>query len=234
MKKNHGNQIEMRSYPGLSAKGINFDVSIETSRDRVVFKSEKDSRIIDTPAFIPLQDIDKVYIDEKRKLPSSVFQIGLILVLLIGAYLSVAEYLNFQESTENAFFIFFFGLSAIGLFMIVIYFILKHQVLVIKTKERQTILSGNAEMLAGLRFELHVQSKGRLLGEGNDISEIRTHNTDKISNAASPSPSKDRNKKELTCPHCGSNRLYYEAGLMTGYKYHCKSCHYVGSFVIEK
>jgi hypothetical protein len=28
--------------------------------------------------------------------------------------------------------------------------------------------------------------------------------------------------------------LYYEAGLITGYKYHCKKCQYIGSFVIEK
>lgn len=41
-------------------------------------------------------------------------------------------------------------------------------------------------------------------------------------------------KKVLTCPHCGSAGLYYEAGLVTGYKYHCKDCDYVGAFVIEK
>ena len=43
-----------------------------------------------------------------------------------------------------------------------------------------------------------------------------------------------RPKKVLTCPHCGSASLYYEAGLITGYKYHCKDCDYVGAFVIEK
>ena len=41
-------------------------------------------------------------------------------------------------------------------------------------------------------------------------------------------------KKILTCPQCGSADLYYETGLITGYKYHCKKCQYVGSFVIEK
>jgi len=41
-------------------------------------------------------------------------------------------------------------------------------------------------------------------------------------------------KRILTCPQCGSSDLYYEAGLITGYKYHCKRCQYVGSFVIEK
>ncbi|MEM2899610.1 MAG: hypothetical protein QXT63_02355 [Thermoplasmata archaeon] len=38
----------------------------------------------------------------------------------------------------------------------------------------------------------------------------------------------------MACPECGSNELYYEAGLITGYKYHCKKCDYIGSFVIEK
>lgn len=42
-----------------------------------------------------------------------------------------------------------------------------------------------------------------------------------------------KKKKILTCPHCGSSDLYYEAGLITGYKYHCKKCNYIGPLVIE-
>ncbi len=38
----------------------------------------------------------------------------------------------------------------------------------------------------------------------------------------------------MICPHCGGTDLYFEAGLITGYKYHCKHCEYVGAFVIEK
>jgi predicted RNA-binding Zn-ribbon protein involved in translation (DUF1610 family) len=38
----------------------------------------------------------------------------------------------------------------------------------------------------------------------------------------------------LTCPQCGSADLYYEAALITGYKYHCKKCGYIGPFVVEK
>ena len=41
-------------------------------------------------------------------------------------------------------------------------------------------------------------------------------------------------KTVLTCPQCGSADLYYETGLITGYKYHCKKCDYIGAFVIEK
>lgn len=36
------------------------------------------------------------------------------------------------------------------------------------------------------------------------------------------------------CPTCGSTDLYYEAGLITGQKYHCKRCHYIGPLVFEK
>jgi transcription elongation factor Elf1 len=41
-------------------------------------------------------------------------------------------------------------------------------------------------------------------------------------------------RKVLTCPQCGSADLYYEAALITGYKYHCKRCGYIGAFVVEK
>jgi len=46
--------------------------------------------------------------------------------------------------------------------------------------------------------------------------------------------SKKKKKTVLTCPQCGSADLYYETGLITGQKYHCKKCDYMGSFVIEK
>ena len=38
----------------------------------------------------------------------------------------------------------------------------------------------------------------------------------------------------LECPECHGVDLYYEAGLITGYKYHCKNCNYIGAFVIER
>ncbi len=36
-----------------------------------------------------------------------------------------------------------------------------------------------------------------------------------------------------TCPQCGSEEIVYEAGMVTGQKYHCLSCGYIGSFVVE-
>jgi DNA-directed RNA polymerase subunit M/transcription elongation factor TFIIS len=43
-----------------------------------------------------------------------------------------------------------------------------------------------------------------------------------------------KRRRVLTCPQCGSADLYYEAALITGYKYHCKRCNYIGAFVVEK
>ena len=44
----------------------------------------------------------------------------------------------------------------------------------------------------------------------------------------------ERTVRILECPQCHGIDLYYEAGLITGYKYHCKTCNYVGAFVIER
>lgn len=47
-------------------------------------------------------------------------------------------------------------------------------------------------------------------------------------------PGRPKTRTVLTCPQCGSADLYYEAALITGYKYHCKKCGYIGAFVVEK
>jgi predicted RNA-binding Zn-ribbon protein involved in translation (DUF1610 family) len=41
-------------------------------------------------------------------------------------------------------------------------------------------------------------------------------------------------KKVLRCPQCGGTNIYYENALITGYKYHCKDCDYVGALIIEE
>jgi hypothetical protein len=45
---------------------------------------------------------------------------------------------------------------------------------------------------------------------------------------------RQKSRTMILCPHCGGSDLYFEAGLITGYKYHCKHCDYVGAFIIEK
>ena len=36
------------------------------------------------------------------------------------------------------------------------------------------------------------------------------------------------------CPQCGSSDIIYENALVTGYKYHCKKCDYIGALVLEE
>ncbi len=50
----------------------------------------------------------------------------------------------------------------------------------------------------------------------------------------SRAPAFDSIVRILECPQCHGADLYYEAGLITGYKYHCKTCNYIGVFVIER
>jgi predicted RNA-binding Zn-ribbon protein involved in translation (DUF1610 family) len=45
---------------------------------------------------------------------------------------------------------------------------------------------------------------------------------------------KDGKKKTLVCPQCGSADIFYENAMITGYKYHCKACDYIGALVLEK
>jgi transposase-like protein len=40
-------------------------------------------------------------------------------------------------------------------------------------------------------------------------------------------------RRVKVCPVCGSPDLYYEAGMVTGQKYHCKRCDYIGSLIFE-
>lgn len=42
-----------------------------------------------------------------------------------------------------------------------------------------------------------------------------------------------RGKAVLRCPQCGSDRVEYTAGMITGQVYHCRACDYVGSLVLE-
>ncbi len=37
-----------------------------------------------------------------------------------------------------------------------------------------------------------------------------------------------------TCPQCGGYNMYYEAGMVTGAKYRCQDCNYMGAFVVER
>jgi predicted RNA-binding Zn-ribbon protein involved in translation (DUF1610 family) len=46
---------------------------------------------------------------------------------------------------------------------------------------------------------------------------------------------KPKGKKSVKrCPQCGSSDIIYENALVTGYKYHCKRCDYIGALVLEE
>ena len=44
----------------------------------------------------------------------------------------------------------------------------------------------------------------------------------------------DQGQLFVTCPYCGSTRINYEAGMVTGQKYKCDECNYIGSLIFEK
>jgi hypothetical protein len=42
-----------------------------------------------------------------------------------------------------------------------------------------------------------------------------------------------RGKSRQVCPQCGSDRLIFNSGMITGQVYHCLKCDYLGSLVFE-
>ncbi len=77
MKEKSRIQRGMKSYPGLWSNGIKFDVSINTTLGRIEFKSQTEDRIRDTPAYIPLTEIQKAFVEEKKSFLHQFFRSGL-------------------------------------------------------------------------------------------------------------------------------------------------------------
>ncbi len=66
------------------------------------------------------------------------------------------------------------------------------------------------------------------------LSSLESFDIDaKIYSLGELDPMKEKNKT-LKCPKCGSSNIMPEAGFVTGYKYNCKDCSYVGSLIIEE
>lgn len=49
-----------------------------------------------------------------------------------------------------------------------------------------------------------------------------------------PNRRRPRGPAVLLCPQCGSDRIVLDAGLITGQRYHCLACNYIGAFVVER
>jgi len=110
---------------------------------------------------------------------------------------------------------------------------------------KERTFTGRQEDLDSLHYQL---SKMRIVGmeaSGRDTVGSRAG----TSRGSEVMPDEERRSLEMDmkrsigrrkvlkgkiCPQCGSNQLYYEAGLLAGYQYHCKECDYIGAFVIEK
>ncbi|HZY70173.1 MAG TPA: hypothetical protein VFF67_04240 [Thermoplasmata archaeon] len=43
-----------------------------------------------------------------------------------------------------------------------------------------------------------------------------------------------RGRTVRVCPQCGSTRIIFDAGLITGQRYHCLNCDYLGSLILER
>ena len=65
-------------------------------------------------------------------------------------------------------------------------------------------------------------------------SGIKLYRAEAIPNIMLKKPKRPKTKAVQVCPQCGSIKIYYEAGMVTGQKYHCKNCQYVGSLIFEK
>ena len=235
--RSSGSEPSIRTYPNISPRSGKKGITLDMTRNLVMFKTNDGGPANLDETHVRVSDVQEAFTEEKRRLSSTVFQTGLILVLLIGAYLAVGERLELRENVEKASYIFFLGLSAMGFILVIIYFILKEKVLILRTKKGSLEIVGELKELSRLRFDIHSLAKGRLLGKGdeNEGEELPTDGRIVKNVAKGPrSRGEGSGRKVLTCPQCGSGRLYYEAGLMTGYKYHCKGCDYIGTFVIEK
>ena len=235
--KKQGYDTSIITYPNISPRSGKKGITLDMTRNLLMFKTNDSKPANLDETHVRVSDVQEAFTEEKRRLSSTVFQTGLILILLIGAYLAVGENLELKENIEKASYIFFLGLSAIGFFLVIIYFVLKEKILILKTNKNSLEIVGELKELSRLRFDIHSLAKGRLLGKGDENEGEELPGDGRFVQNVTKCPRSRGDgggRKVLTCPQCGSGRLYYEAGLMTGYKYHCKSCDYIGTFVIEK
>ncbi|MGA1793075.1 MAG: hypothetical protein ACMUHM_03920 [Thermoplasmatota archaeon] len=116
--------------------------------------------------------------------------------------------------------------------------------LILDTKDREYAFSGEHDDLSALYLKISKITipKMKSAEERDTLRPGVTKGSDIIDEEEADAIGKDLKKRPggsgkmivHQCPECMGTELYYEGGFMTGYKYHCKNCDYVGSFVIEK
>jgi len=233
----------LRFYTLISKKKGSKTISLDFSRKMLVIGND-DRSSKKNGIQIPTQSIKDIYIHKGKSLPLGVFHMGVFLVLLVGTSLSLVDVISVLALLKKWLFVILIPCSVIGLTLVISYFLIRKKSLVIDINGRDNIeLIGDVAQMKKLRFDINVLEKGRLLEERKIRFEVTpvigtsTNNEkEKIRGISGSRKSAEEGpgKDVLTCPHCGSSDLYYEAGLTTGYKYHCVDCDYIGPFVISK
>lgn len=110
-----------------------------------------------------------------------------------------------------------------------------------KEKDETVVKKGSVKTLEKKRKKIDSGRKTEKKSRKNRIGSIPIEESvfaeKMVVNKGSKKSTKAVKEEVVTtflCPDCGSRELYYESGLISGYKYHCKDCDYIGSFVIEK
>ncbi len=118
------------------------------------------------------------------------------------------------------------ALFVVGVALAALYYLLRHHALVLELDggEGELKLTADPRMLRTIKMlcEAH--------GDLPPADEI-----DKKIDAAMEESDRGMGSETINvCPQCGGAELYYEGGFLTGYKYTCKDCSYVGPFIVER
>jgi predicted RNA-binding Zn-ribbon protein involved in translation (DUF1610 family) len=118
-------------------------------------------------------------------------------------------------------------------------------VIVVKGRSKEYVLTGDRRTLQDLHYAVSKltiaamkrDERERIEGragsyQGSEVLDRKEHES--LQKDMKRFIGKRKTVTTTICPDCGSSEMYYEAGLITGYVYHCKKCDYVGSFVLEK
>jgi hypothetical protein len=118
-------------------------------------------------------------------------------------------------------------------------------VIVVKGRSKEYVLTGDRRTLQELHYAvskltiaaMKQEERERIEGragsyQGSEVLDRKEHES--LRKDMKRFIGKRKTVTTTICPDCGSSEMYYEAGLITGYVYHCKRCDNVGSFVLEK
>jgi len=116
-----------------------------------------------------------------------------------------------------------FFVIGVGVIFIILYYYVKVKVVVLSpAKGEEIVIRGPRDSLEDLHYMVQrCCLKDRKKEKG-------------VKKRRGVGKKKEGGATALTCPQCGSHDIYYEAGLYTGRKYHCKKCDYIGAFIIEQ